>query len=200
MKTRIIKWAGSTLLAAAMGAVTSCSTSGPQGTEKVTEIETADGAIIVDTFTMTATVTGIDAAKHQVTLMTPNGRKSNYTANGPEAVNFSQVQIGDQVKATVTEDVAVYIGHGAPPSATAAAGVALAPVGAKPGGVLVETKQVTAKVTSVDTKNHKVTFELPDGTSKQVKTGKKVNLSAVRPGDTVTVQMGEGLAITVEKP
>ena len=187
------------MLAAAVLAFTSCSTI-PQGTEEITEIETADGAIIVDTFTMTATVTGIDAAKKKVTLVTPNGQKSTYTANGPEAVNFSQVKIGDQVKARVTEDVAVFIGHGAPPSAMVGAGVALAPVGAKPGGVLVETMQVTAKVISVDAKKHKVTFALPDGTTKNVKTGKKVDLSTVRPGDNVTVQIGEGLAITVEKP
>ena len=199
MKTRTLKWAGSSVLAATLLAFTSCSTT-PEGTEAVTEIETADGAIIVDTFTMTATVTGIDAAKHKVTLMTPNGKKSTYTANGPEAVNFSQVQIGDQVKAKVTEDVAVYIGHGAPPSAVAGAGAALAPVGAKPGGVLVETMQVTAKVTSVNTKTHKVTFALPDGTTNQVKAGKKVDLALVHPGDNVTVQIGEGLAITVEKP
>lgn len=88
-----------------------------------------------------------------------------------------------------TEDVAL-----------AGAGVALAPVGAKPGGVLVETAQVTVKVTDVDAKNHKVTFELPDGTTKKVKAGSKVDLSTVRPGDNVTMQVSEGLAITVEKP
>ncbi len=58
--------------------------------------------------------------------------------------------------------------------------VALAPVGAKPGGVVVETSQVTVKVTAVDAKNHKVIFQLPDGTTKRVKVGKKVDLSIVR--------------------
>jgi hypothetical protein len=65
-------------------------------------------------------------------------------------VNFAKIQVGDTVKATVTEEVAVYIGSGAPPSAVAGSGVALAPVGAKPGGVLVDTMQVTAKVNTVD--------------------------------------------------
>lgn len=92
------------------------------------------------------------------------------------------------------------IGKDRDPRAAAATGVALAPVGAKPGGVLVDTMQVTAKVTAVDAKTRKVTFELPDGNSKKVKAGKKVDLAAVTPGDSVTVQVSEGLAITVEKP
>jgi D-lyxose ketol-isomerase len=170
-----------------------------QGTETVAALETPDGAIIVDTFTVTATVTGIDAAKRDVTLVTPNGHKTTYKA-GPEVVNFAQIQVGDQVKATLTDEVAVYIGKGEPPSDMAAAGVALAPVGAKPGGVMVDTTRVTAKITAVNAKTHKVTFELPDGTTKTVKAGSKVNLSAVQPGDDVTVQMGEGLAISVQKP
>ena len=77
--------------------------------------------------------------------------------------------------------------------------MALAPLGAKPGGVMVDTSRVTAKVTAVNAKTHKVTFQLPDGTSKTVKVGSKVDLSKVQPGDDVTVQMGEGLAITVTK-
>jgi hypothetical protein len=179
-----------------MLAFTSCST--PEGTEQISAIETADGAIIVDSFTVTATVTGIDAPKRDVTLVTQNGRKTTYKA-GPEVVNFAQIRVGDQVKAVLTEEVAVFIGSGAPPSAIAGVGVALAPVGAKPGGVMVDTKQMTAKVTAVDAKKHKVTFELPDGTSKTVKAGKKVDLSNVKIGDNVTIQVGEGLAITVEK-
>ena len=174
-----------------------------EGIEETTVIETADGAIIVDTFTTTATVTGIDAAKRKVTMVTPGGSMSTYKA-GPEVVNFAQIQIGDQVKAIVTEEVAIYIGSGAPPSATGGVAVAFAPLGAKPGRTVVETSQVTVKVTvkvtAVDAAKHKVTFQLPDGTTKKVKVGSKVDLSTVHPGDNVTVQVSEGLAITVEKP
>ncbi len=186
------------MLVAAMLALIACATP-PTGTEEVTVIETPDGAIIVDTFTTTATVTGIDTARRKVTLVSPDGKKTIYKA-GPEVVNFGQIQIGDQVKATLTEEAAVFIGHGAPPSAVVGTGVALVPVGAKPGGVLVDTMQLTAKVTSVDTKSRKVTLEFPDGVSKKVKAGKKVDLAGVKPGDNVTVQVSEGLAITVEKP
>jgi hypothetical protein len=200
MKTKCQKtilWTGAAMLSAAMLAFTSCSTT--DGTGEVDLIETPDGAIIVDTFTTTATVTAIDAAKRKVTLVSPGGSKTTYKA-GPEVVNFSQIQVGDQVKATVTEEAAIYIGQGAPPSARVGAGVALAPVGAKPGGEFVETAQITAKVTAVDAKKHKVTLQLPDGSTKKVKVGKKVNLAAVPIGTDVTVQVSEGLAITVTKP
>lgn len=197
MNKDIFKLITLALLPAALLTFSACSTM--EGVEKTTVIETADGAIIVDTFTTTATVTGIDSAKRKVTLVSPGGSMSTYKA-GPEVVNFAQIQIGDQVKATVTEEVAIFIGSGAPPSATGGVVVAFAPVGAKPGRVVVETAQVTVKVTAVDVTKHKVTLQLPDGTTKNVKVGSKVDLSTVRPGDNVTVQVSEGVAITVEKP
>jgi hypothetical protein len=197
MKRNTLNWAGPALLSAAMLALTSCST--PEGTDQVAAIETPDGAVIVDTFTMTETVTGIDAAKRKLTLVSPNGSKSTYKC-GPEVVNFAQIQIGDQVKAKLTEEVAVFIGSGAPPSAMAGTAVALAPIGAKPGGVMVDTEQVTAKVTAIDSKKHKVTLKFSDGTTKKVKVGKKVDLANVHVGDDVTVQVSEGLALSVEKP
>jgi hypothetical protein len=66
--------------------------------------------------------------------------------------------------------------------------------------VIVDTEQITVKVTAVDAATNKVTFELPDGTTKTVKADKKVDLSKLHPGDNVTVQVSEGLAITVQKP
>ena len=137
--------------------------------------------------------------RRQLTLAMSNGRWDTYKAS-PQMVNFDQIQVGDRVKATLTEDVAVRLGKGNSPVGTSGMEVALAPVGSKPAGVIVETSEVTAKVTGIDPRRHKVTFELPDGTTKTVKAGRKIDLSAVKPGETVTMQIGEGLAVTVEKP
>ena len=197
MNTHLLKLAALTLVPAAILTITSCSSY--KGTEQTNEIETPDGAIIVDTFTTMATVYSLDATKREIRLITPDGHRSSYKA-GPEVVNFDQLRIGDRVKAVLTEEVAVSIGSGAAPTGTSGSGVALAPAGAKPGGTVVETTETTAKVIAVDPGKHKVTFLLPDGTTRTVKAGKKVDVSAVRVGDDVTVQLGEGLAITVEKP
>jgi len=99
----------------------------------------------------------------------------------------------------VTEEVAVYIGAEAP-SADASGTVLLSPKGAKPGGVIVETQQVTVVVTAVDAKKRKVTFRLPDGSTKKVKVSDKLDLSTVTIGESLTVVIGEGLAVTVTTP
>ena len=197
MKIKLLKLAALAFVPAAMLTFTSCSTTG--GEETTVAMETADGAAIVDTTTTTATVTAIDATTRKVTLTMADGKRTTVKC-GPAVVNFPQIQINDRVKITTTEELAVFLGTGAPPSATGATAVALAPVGAKPGGVMADTVQVTAKVTAIDSKTRKVTLALPDGTSKKVKAGKQINLSAVQVGDNVTVQHTESLAITVEKP
>jgi translation elongation factor P/translation initiation factor 5A len=74
MNNDIFKLITLALLPAAILTFTACSTmDGVEGVEKTTVIETADGAIIVDTFTTTATVTAIDSAKRKVTLVSPSG-------------------------------------------------------------------------------------------------------------------------------
>jgi hypothetical protein len=196
MKTKLPKCAALACVFAALFTFTACSS--PGGTEESTALETADGAMIVDTFTTTATVTDIDTARRELTLATQNGHREKYKA-GPEVVNFDQIQVGDRVKAVLTEDVAVALGKGAGPIGTSGVGVALAPVGAQPGAVVVDTSEITAKVTGVDTRRRRITFELLDGTTGTVKAGRKIDLSAVQLGETVTMQVGEGLAVTVEK-
>ncbi len=194
MNNITMKWAAFSLLVVAALGLTACSSM--HGTEETDAIETPDGAIIVDTFTTTATVLAVDGANRKVTLQTADGHKTKYKC-GPDVVNFNQIQVGDKVKVVVTEQAAVYIGAGAPPSEAAGAAVALAPVGAKPGGVVVGSMQATAEVVAVDAKKHKVTLKLSDGTTRTVKVGKKVDLAAVKPGLDVTVQLTEGLAISV---
>jgi hypothetical protein len=197
MNPKMLQWTGTLALCAALFTVPSCSTT--DGFEETDLIETPQGAIIVDTVTMTATVTAVDSAKRKVTLVSPSGHKTTYQC-GPAVANFAQIQVGDKVQATVTEQAAVFLGQGQAPSATVGAGVALAPIGAKPGGEIVQTTSVTAKITKVEAKQYKVTLQLPDGSTRRVKVGKQVNLAAVQPGDNVTVQLTEGLAITVVKP
>jgi len=198
MRSKMFKWPIAALFGSCLLALISCSPA-ISGQEEVVAMTMPDGAIIVDTVTTTATVTAIDTAKRKLTLVFEGGAKTTYKA-GPEVVNFPQIQVGDKVKATVTEEAAIYIGHGAPPSEMVGNSVALAPMGAKPGGIMVDTMQVTAKVTAVDAKARKVSLEFPDGTTKKVRVGKQVDLAAVKPGDDVTVQVSEGIALAVQKP
>jgi hypothetical protein len=153
----------------------------------------------VDTHKMTAKVTAIDTANRKVTLVTSDGEKTTVKC-GPEVINFDQIRVGDQLKVTVAEELAVYMAkEGAAPSDGAAALVALAPKGAKPGGVVASTVQVTAKVTAIDLKHHKATLQFADGTTRTVTVRDDVDLTKRRVGEEVVIRTTEVLALEVEK-
>jgi hypothetical protein len=187
------------LVSAALLAFTSCSTA-PEGTGEAAVLETPDGAAVIETVTVTATVTGIDAATRKVTFVTPQGHHSTFKA-GPEVINFDQIHIGDQIRATLTEEFVVSLRPGgAPASIGSLTGIALAPKGAKPGMVLTDAEEVTATVQSIDAKRRQVQFQFADGTTKNLKVGKRADLASVKPGDAVTVGVAQSLAIVVVKP
>ena len=53
--------------------------------------------------------------------------------------NFNQIQVGDELDVVLVDQLAVHlVAGGAPPSVGEAAGVALAPLGAKPGAVVAD--------------------------------------------------------------
>jgi hypothetical protein len=193
------------IVPAAVLVCASCSTTTPpppaEGSSAAAYQEGVPGGARVDTFEITATVTAVDHAKRQATLLTSDRKKTQYKA-GPDVINFDQVRVGDQVKATVTEELVVYVREKSEPrNNDGQAGlVALAPKGAKPGAVMAATVEVTARVTSVDLRNHKATLEFPDGSTKTVAVRPDVKLSAADVGREVVIQVTQAVAIRVEKP
>jgi len=201
MKMNIQTLGTAALLPAALLAFSSCSTE-PRGEGAgFTAIQPGvPGGIIVDTYKETATVTGIDKATRKVTLVTKDGTKSTVKC-GPEVANFAQIEVGDQVKATVTEQLVVFVRRPGEPSGDGAAGVvALAPIGAKPGGVIANTEEITAKVKAIDLKHRKATLLFPDGTSHTFTVRPDVDMTKHAVGDEVVFSTTEAVAISVEKP
>ena len=201
MKTKLLKFATIAIMPAAMLALTSCSST-PQGegSTMVAAQKGVPGGVIVETYKVTATVTAVDAASRKVTLTMADGSKTTVKA-GPEVVNFDQIQVGDQVKATVAEQLVVFVRkNGEPANDGEAAAVALAPVGAKPGVVMANTVEVTAKVEAIDLGRRKATLRFPDGTSKTFKVRKDVDMTKAKLGDEVVIRTTEAVAISVEKP
>ncbi|MFI5209298.1 MAG: hypothetical protein ACHQ2E_02535 [Gemmatimonadales bacterium] len=199
MSARSLKWAVMALLPAAVVATASCHKT-MESTESATVVQTQNGGYEVETLTTTAIVVAINASDHKVTLQTPDGKRSTFKANGPNAVNFAQIQVGDHVTAVVTEEIAVAIYKSGPPPASASAGVvALNPIGAKPGGLVAATEIQSATVTAVDAPKHKVTLQYSDGSTKTVKVDKSIDLSNITPGNQIVVQIAEAVAISVTK-
>jgi len=201
MKRNILNWAGLALLTSSMLAFTSCSTEPKGESAGFSAIQQGvPGGVIVQTYKVTATVTAVDAASRKVTLTMADGAKTTVKA-GPEVVNFDQIQVGDQVKATVAEQLVMFVRkNGEPASDGEDAAVALAPVGAKPGMVMANTVEVTGKVEAIDLAHRKATLRFPDGTSKTFKVRKDVDMTKGKIGDEVVFRTTEALAISVEKP
>jgi len=201
MKTKVLKWSVIAFIPAAMLALSSCS-SAPKGKTTTTTIyeEGVPGGVVVQTHETTATVTGIDATKREVTLVSPDGKRTSVKC-GPEVRNFGQIHIGDQVKATVAEQLVIYMAKDQPPAAQGqSALMARAPEGAKPGALMANTVQLVAKVTAIDLKHHKATLQFPDGTSKTVAVRKDVDLTQRQVGEEVVIRCTQALAVSVEKP
>jgi hypothetical protein len=201
MTLHTLKWVGAALSPAVMLSLTSCSSTPKiEPTTSAVYQQGVPGGVFVETYKNTATVTAIDAADRKVTLVTPDGRKETFKA-GPEVVNFDQIRVGDQVKATVTQQLAVYMAKDNPPASEGATTlVTLAPKGAKPGGLVANTVQVIAKVKAIDLKHHKATLELPDGTTKTFAVRKDVDLTQRQIGEEVVIRTTEAVALKVERP
>ncbi len=205
MKRNTLNWAGPALLSAAMLALTSCSTEpkseGKAEGASLTAVQPGvPGGIMVDTCKETATVTGIDKASREVTLVTPDGAESTVKC-GPEVANFAQIEVGDQIKATVTEQLVVFVRKpGEPAGDGAASVVALAPIGDKPGVVMANTEEITAKVKAVDLEHHKATLLFPDGRTKTFKVRPDVALTEQSVGTNVVFRATQAVALSVEKP
>ena len=162
--------------------------------------EKSDGTIIVESMEMKATVTAIDARARTVTLKRRFHKAQTFKVD-KSGVNFKQIQVGDEVHVVVVEEIAVSLVRGGVPSLVGAgAAVSLAPEGSKPGIVLVETVGMTAEITAIDSHSHHVILELPDGSFKTVKVAKHIDLTQVSLGDSVFIQITEGVAIEVVKP
>ena len=160
----------------------------------------AKGAIEVSAITKTAKVTAVDPAKRTVTLVNPDGITNTYEL-GKKVRNFDQIKVGDEVKATLLEAVAVAVSKSnAPPDASGRDLVAVAPKGAMPGVIMAKTRQISAKIVSVDPQARTVTVEGPAGGTPTIRVGPNVNINELQKGDDVTLRVTAALALRVEKP
>ncbi|MCH7226051.1 hypothetical protein [Haloferula sp. A504] len=162
--------------------------------------EGVPGGKFSETTTITATVTGIDAETRKITFVTPKGRKFTSTA-GPEVLNFDQIRLGDQLTATLTDEVVIRMAR---PDERVEEFLELdadlAKAGDKPGMETVTTSQMVATITSLSTRQRKVTLAFPDGDTQRVKVRPDVHLDQFQKGDRVVIQLTEIFAISLKKP
>lgn len=192
------------LLFAVLFTIAACATTTPPPPAQVNTAtavqEGVPGGVTVNSIEVTAKVTAIDTKNRKMTLLLPEGDKETVMVP-PEAVNFDQISVGDLVKATLIEEVVVYLDEeGASIPDGYAAGVAIAPKGAQPGGVVAETVKVTATVTAIDQSNRTATVRFNDGSVETFPVRDDIDLSQRKVGEKVVFMVTEMVALSVEKP
>lgn len=161
----------------------------------------AEGVEFGNSVVMTAKVVAIDRMDRTVVLLGPAGNVVSVEV-GSEARNFNQIEVGDMVKATYYESIALYLGkNGAKPGVTGGVVAARSAKGDMPAGAVVETVDVMAEIKSIDKKKRTVTLKLPDGKNITTKVDKSVKaFDTLKVGDSVNARYTEATAISVEKP
>ncbi len=192
------------LLFAVLFTIAACATTTPPPPAQVNTAtavqEGVPGGVTVNSIEVTAKVTAIDTKNRKVALLLPDGDKETVKVP-PEAVNFDQISVGDLVKATLAEEVVVYLDEeGASVPDGYAAGVAIAPKGAQPSGVVAETVKVTATVTAIDQTNRTATVRFNDGSVETFPVRDDIDLSQRKVGEKVVFMVTEMVALSVEKP
>lgn len=188
------------LLPIAVMAASSC-TSITGETETVVKTEQGvPGGEVTDTTTFKATVTGIDATKRKVTLVSKKGKKLNFTA-GPEVRNFNQIEVGDQLTVSLTEKFNLRMAKPGEKVEDKAYGtVDLPTVGSKPSLRMSDTFQSSAVISAIDEKRRKVTLQFVDGSTEKYQVRDDLNLAERKIGERVVIRSNEVYEINLEKP
>ena len=177
----------------------------PVRTVDADKIQTVDkdpgrGVAVLNAVTATATVQSVDVPSRTLVLQEEDGSELSYVC-GPDVRNFDRIEVGDKVRVTLAEQMAVVLVKGEALPATGRTTVLVrSEPGAKPGGKIVDTVAITARVMAVDAEERAVTLHLPDGRDKKVAVGPDVHLENVNVGDYVGVQLTQAIIITVKKP
>ena len=150
---------------------------------------------------MTATVTAINMDTREVTLKGKDGKEQTIKV-GPDARNLAQVKVGDQLRVSYYEAFTAQMRmHGKPNEGfQTAAGAAMAPQGARPGGAAAQSTASTVTIDSVDATGKSVTFHRADGTAATVPVKSEEGMKFVKTlkkGDVVDVMYTEALAVDV---
>src|SRR5271170_6278243 len=126
---KTLKTAATALLPMALLVLTSCSSPPAAWNSKTSFSPTVydsgsgfNGEIVTDATSTTATVVSIDHVKRLVVLKRADGSSVTYKAL-PGALGFDVIQAGDEVKVSVAEELAVFLGRNSV-SAGAGAGTA----------------------------------------------------------------------------
>jgi len=152
--------------------------------------------------TTTATVTYIDPATRRIVVRSASGDLVSVKAP-PEVQNFSQIKVGDKVKATYTVETEIVISSpNTPlPADTEATVAARAAKGELPAAVVANHVIVTGAVLAIDMANHTLKIVSPQGGEVHTITVKRADrqkaMAKLKVGDKITAYVTESMLLSV---
>ena len=153
------------------------------------------GAVVVDAVEAVITVVEVNRETRTVTFRGPGGKLADF-AVPPEAQNLDQVQPGAKFRVQYLQSVAVAIKKGGAASSSAGRTVKLAPKGDTPGGIVVNMRQITGVVESIDYATRMLSVRGPEGRLLIFTAAEDVqDLEQLQTGDTIAVEYTESLAM-----
>ena len=143
-------------------------------------------------------VRAVDQDARKVTVEAPGG--SLVTINvPPQSQNLDQVHPGARFRVRYLQAVALFVSKsGDIPSAQQVSTIQMAEKGATPGGVIVDIRQIEARIDTIDYQERTVVLTGPDGGQFKLAVDDRVQgFDAVQAGDMVVVRYTEALAMTM---
>ncbi|MEM9061053.1 MAG: hypothetical protein AAGD13_11390 [Pseudomonadota bacterium] len=164
-----------------------------------TEQAETDRGFRSDTIAATADITAIDTSTREIILTTEDGRRIGVAA-GPEVRNFDQLEVGDAVRITYTEAVAVEMASEADqgePTKTVAGGRAVE--GAKPGLTVGALSEQVVEFIVFDENSNLVAYVDARGTTQTAVVRPEMQdfAKARKQGDLVKVTIERALAVSI---
>jgi hypothetical protein len=132
------------------------------------------------------TVVAVDAGRRAITLKHRDGSTKTFLVT-PAVENFSQVKVGDVIRADVKAELFVYILENGRLTNT-------------DGSTRPKTINFNAKILLVDPSYRLLTLQFNNGYKLTIKTALDVQLEKMAPGDDVVMRSNEITGITIRKP
>ena len=144
----------------------------------------------------------VEAVNQKTRMVTLKGSQGSVTFHASDDVrNLAQVQVGDEVKFTYYESLAVRVlkeGEAFPEAGDSPV-MSRAKLGEKPAGVIGTKTIVNARITDIDMAGKTATLKLEDGKSVKVTPRDSKNLDKVKVGDRLVITYTESVAVKVER-
>jgi hypothetical protein len=172
------------LLVVATLALAGCWTAPVASVQPKGEPRLIQDAIVVQSVKNSAIVRSVDATARGIVMFIPGDSAAATYRVGAGVRKLDRVRVGDRVRATITEELAVYV---------------LRDRRVPVSGTVAKTVPTDARVLSVDQSYRLLTLQFPNGQTETFKVDRRVRLDEMGAGDEVVIRPVQVVSLRVRK-